>query len=332
MSDQSTITKPTSENVQAQTPVRVFSMPERYRHGAMANVVEPQKPSVPIATAPIAPAVPVRVPVSAVSPIGMKNSSQTTKYLLIAGGVVLVALAIGGFILVQSSQKTGNVPVAVVPATPPTPTPAPPAPTVPTPTPVVPVVQPPVTSPFVTSITPGVDTDSDGLSDVEETIVYGTDPHLPDTDGDGFLDGNEVFHGYNPNGTAPATLLGAKLVQPFAIDGYQMFYPTKWTEMPSNTNGYVISTTTGEKFMVNLSTKAASMSLPDWYAAQIPQGEPLTLSKTIKSFPFMMTKNQLTAYVDLGTEVLTIVYDTGSKSTVDYVQTFQMMINSVIKK
>ena len=167
---------------------------------------------------------------------------------------------------------------------------------------------------------------------MEETIVYNTDPHLPDTDGDGFLDGNEVFHGYNPNGTAPATLLAANLVQPFAVDGFQILYPTKWTEIPSNANGYVLSTTTGEKFMVSLSTKAATMSLSDWYTAQSPQGESLTLSKTIRSFPFMMTKNQLTAYVDLGTEVLTVVYDTGAKSTVDYVQTFQMMINSVVRK
>jgi len=43
------------------------------------------------------------------------------------------------------------------------------------------------------------DSDGDGLTDGEE-IFYGTDPNNPDTDGDGFLDGEEVKGGYNPMG------------------------------------------------------------------------------------------------------------------------------------
>ncbi len=45
-----------------------------------------------------------------------------------------------------------------------------------------------------------VDSDGDGLFDLEEVKVYKTDPLNPDTDGDGFLDGAEVKDGYNPNG------------------------------------------------------------------------------------------------------------------------------------
>ncbi len=30
--------------------------------------------------------------------------------------------------------------------------------------------------------------------------LYGTDPNKPDTDGDGYLDGEEVTNGYNPLG------------------------------------------------------------------------------------------------------------------------------------
>lgn len=48
------------------------------------------------------------------------------------------------------------------------------------------------------------DTDSDGLSDLEEVETYGSDPTNPDTDGDTYLDGDEVKGGYNPNG--PGTL------------------------------------------------------------------------------------------------------------------------------
>jgi hypothetical protein len=45
----------------------------------------------------------------------------------------------------------------------------------------------------------GADTDNDGLSNSEEK-KYGTDPKNPDTDGDSYLDGQEVEAGYNPNG------------------------------------------------------------------------------------------------------------------------------------
>ena len=41
------------------------------------------------------------------------------------------------------------------------------------------------------------DSDQDELSDEMETL-YGTDPNNPDTDGDGFSDGDEVARGYDP--------------------------------------------------------------------------------------------------------------------------------------
>ncbi|MBT4121493.1 hypothetical protein HOE31_00900, partial [bacterium] len=44
------------------------------------------------------------------------------------------------------------------------------------------------------------DSDYDLLSDYEEVNVYGTDPHNPDTDGDGVPDGVEVRLGRNPKG------------------------------------------------------------------------------------------------------------------------------------
>ena len=45
-----------------------------------------------------------------------------------------------------------------------------------------------------------VDTDSDGIGDGEEVIVWGTDPLKADTDGDGYLDGEEIKAGFNPLG------------------------------------------------------------------------------------------------------------------------------------
>ena len=43
-----------------------------------------------------------------------------------------------------------------------------------------------------------MDSDGDGLSDYNETNVYGTDPFLTDTDGDGCSDGFEIANNFDP--------------------------------------------------------------------------------------------------------------------------------------
>lgn len=333
---QSKIIQPEKPNA---TPMnqRVFSMPSRYRHGAVVNVVEPQKQTVPAQapTAPVVPLPPRLIPPPMNKPVIAKPVSHTTRSLLFAGGVVVIAFGISGYLLLRSVQKNKQVPVTTAPVeTPSQNVPSPETPVVTTPeTPVTPpptsqVETPTATSPFSGTVTPGVDSDSDGLTDVEETIVYGTDPHLPDTDGDGFLDGNEVFHRYNPNGTAPADLLGAKLVQVLAASSYKLLYPTKWTSVPSDKNGFVISTTTGETFHVESITKDSTQSLADWYVQNVKNGTP-TVTKSKNGYPMLVSSNQLTAYLDLGSIVLTFAYDTATKNTIDYLQTFQMMLNSV---
>jgi len=58
--------------------------------------------------------------------------------------------------------------------------------------------------PSTDSPIPEIDTDNDGLSDEKEEM-YNTDPENPDTDDDGYLDGEEVKNGYNPNGEGELT-------------------------------------------------------------------------------------------------------------------------------
>ena len=55
-------------------------------------------------------------------------------------------------------------------------------------------------SPYVSTVSapPAVDSDGDGLTDDEETLL-GTDPNNPDSDGDDINDADEVVNGTNPN-------------------------------------------------------------------------------------------------------------------------------------
>ena len=52
------------------------------------------------------------------------------------------------------------------------------------------------------------DTDSDGLSDYDESYVYNTSPYLTDSDGDGINDGQEVKQGTDPNCPEGKTCFG----------------------------------------------------------------------------------------------------------------------------
>jgi len=52
-----------------------------------------------------------------------------------------------------------------------------------------------------------VDADNDGLSDYDEVTLYGTDPNLFDSDGDGIPDGAEIMRGFDPLSAKGETVL-----------------------------------------------------------------------------------------------------------------------------
>lgn len=338
MADQSgqpVIVQPPKSNTPQQ--VRVFSMPEKYRHGAVVNMVEPQKQVAPaqVVQAPVPPK-----PISPLPVAKKSESSHTKKGLLIAGVIVLFALGIGGYLMFRSVQKNTEAKLAAEKAAEnaaqqaaekaaadalaqQTQTSSQPSDT----TGAIPsaVIS---SNPFPVASTPGVDTDSDGLTDTEESVVYGTDPSLPDTDGDGFLDGNEVFHGYNPYGVAPGTLVEAGLAQVLTANTVHLQFPTKWSTSIDASGVNSVETTTGEKITITAVPKETRLTLQDWYAQTVKDGT-LNLSKTRKGFPLLVAKNQLTAYIDLGAQVIVLAYNTAAKSTVDYLTTFQMMVNSL---
>ena len=60
-----------------------------------------------------------------------------------------------------------------------------------------------------------IDTDNDGLSDIEEKQVYKTDATKKDSDNDGYVDGEEVYNGYSPTEGNYSKLKKLKLAVPY---------------------------------------------------------------------------------------------------------------------
>ena len=179
----------------------------------------------------------------------------------------------------------------------------------------------------------GLDSDSDGLTDVEEAL-FGTNVQLPDTDGDGFLDGNEVFHVYNPNGLAPATLLDAKLVKSVSGSiGWTMLVPTPWT-VTDNVDGSVATFASGhgEKFKVTIEDNAKKVPIVDWYIATHPQvtASQILQYRSKRGYLGIIGADLLTTYIPWGDKVFVFTYDLNGQTFINFRTIYSMMLNSLV--
>lgn len=196
---------------------------------------------------------------------------------------------------------------------------------------VVPALPPP--TPVVPALPPGgLDSDSDGLSDIEEPL-YGTDRQAPDADQDKFLDGNEVFHLYNPAAQAPVRLIDSGLVKPFRSDvGWSLYIPAAWEAVldASGAKG-TVATGRGEQFFIALDDNADALPLVDWYVAKYP-------GTTVSSLRPITTKgglegvfapDRMTAYFAWDGKIFSLRYDIDGQTYVNYRTTYEMMLNSL---
>jgi len=317
-------------------------MPERYRgsalHQSPAKVVSPKEQPKPKPVPPPETKQPV-VPPKKKKPETVKKPVKKKGFpvKLVVIGVIIVALFVAAAIIVLSTLRPAETTPEVV-------------------TPVEEETEEDVVveeeeemvpdeieeeeeeeieSPFAEDLQPGVDSDSDGLTNVEE-LLYGTNPQLPDSDEDGFLDGNEVFHRYNPNGTAPGSLVESGLVRLFDEPSfsYTLTYPALWNvrAVGGPTEQVVFTASSGEIVQVLLNTKQVEQSISDWFLAQDLQAsvDDLLQVTTKEGLVGIMSPDRLTAYLDAGEKVYIVSYNVGNKTTVDYLQTFQMMLNSLI--
>lgn len=183
------------------------------------------------------------------------------------------------------------------------------------------------------------DADADGLTDAEEAI-YGTDTQKPDTDGDGFLDGEKVqadgtilgefVLGYNPNGAG--RLEGSTLVKRSenSAKEYSLLIPTSWTTNESS--GLVVITPaaqTGEFFQVRAYDNATRQAPKNWYQTNNPQAD---VSK-VRAVAFnglegIISEDWTTVYLFKDAKVYGLTYTLGSVSQANYWTTFDMMMRS----
>lgn len=315
-----------------------FTMPSKYRGGQPEQLVI-ASPKPPAATTPAAPPVqkPTLPPTTPKTPLKTKKGKRGPLVFLVAGLMLLGGCVVGAYVYVQSLQTTGGevevpVPVQEPPASSTSTEPVATTPTTPIPSESV--------NPFPVGRITGIDSDSDGLTDVEESTLYATDPRKPDSDSDGFLDGNEVFHRYNPNGDAPGTLEEAGLVRLFTQGGatarVTLLYPTSWSAVvdpvpivPGATSTASFTASSGERVVSEVYTKEATESIAAWMSRteHVREGSSTHTKNGLVAF---VARDQLTAIIDGGTELVLLTYRPNESGAIEFLQTFKMMLNSLL--
>jgi len=179
----------------------------------------------------------------------------------------------------------------------------------------------------------GVDSDSDGLTDIEETTVYHTNPVNADTDGDTFNDGNEAAHLYDPNKKTPALLKNSSAVAISVnkTEGYSVLVPASWTLTGDDTAQFMAAAPSGEIFEILATDKPKDRSLVEWYLAMSPgtAASDVERFKTLQGYDALRSPDRLTAYIDPGNgEVYTLTYSYDDKTTLEFRTTYETFLQS----
>lgn len=197
------------------------------------------------------------------------------------------------------------------------------------------------TTPTTTEILPseeglviqkGPDTDRDGLTEKEENL-FTTSPTNPDSDQDGYLDGHEVYHLYNPAGTAPQRLEETNLVKRFSQENlpFTFLIPSGWqTNFDEANKKIVISTQDTAFFTIQILSNPKNLPLLEWAKEenlQIPL-ENFESRLTKRGLEGRISEEERKAFISGEGEIYVLTYELGEEKTIDYFRIFEMVFNS----
>ncbi|MDQ5970445.1 MAG: hypothetical protein QG603_222 [Patescibacteria group bacterium] len=179
------------------------------------------------------------------------------------------------------------------------------------------------------AVTITVDTDQDGLTDLEEQ-TYQADGKNADSDKDGYKDGDEVKNLYSPL-TSLQTLIDSSLVIRYKNDvfHYEIFSPKAWLIKAIDDSRqkieFIPDNSTSDLVRISVLPNPDKKNLSDWqktiFGTQSMENFRLGSQAALRS----IDKRQV--LVVSADYVYTIVYE-ASGSGANFVTTFEMMLNS----
>ena len=190
------------------------------------------------------------------------------------------------------------------------------------------------TTPLPFSMTPpaqGLDSDGDGLTDIEENI-WGTNANNVNSDGDKYNDRDELMSFYDP-ALPNKRLLEGKTAAVYKNETYyySVIYPSAFTvrALPPDNQQIIFSDPNGAFFTIAVEENPSNLSTYAWYQIKNP-----TISTTnfrsflVDNFPALQTPDGLVTYVAVGSKVFVISYNLGTINEANYTTTYRLFLKS----
>lgn len=183
---------------------------------------------------------------------------------------------------------------------------------------------------------PGKDSDSDGLTDAEETEIYGTNPNASNSDADSFVDLNEVLNLFDPAKPTPAKLEDNPGIAKYFVGpavSFHLLYPSSWSAGTPSAEGSVVFTAKdGESVTVKLASDwQVGQSLVQYFDSRFPGGAG-SVFKTKSGHYAVFSPDRMTAFIQEQdfAPIHVLTYDFDGSKEIQYKVTFEMMVNSFI--
>lgn len=179
---------------------------------------------------------------------------------------------------------------------------------------------------------PALDSDQDGLSDIEE-LLLDCNINNSDSDGDGYSDIDELMKLYNPAGTGK--LIVNPNIEKYTNNSfkYSLYYPNTWLKTNvDGENSILFQAGNNQYIQIIVQNNLSGKGLDDWYKDLMDVTEINGSQRMYKAgWSGIKSPDGLIAYLTNPNQniIFTISYNTGMDNTLMYSAIFNMMIESL---
>ncbi len=174
-----------------------------------------------------------------------------------------------------------------------------------------------------------IDSDHDGLTDIEESL-YGSNKLKRDTDGDSYIDGDEISNLFDPTIAGNTKIYESNKVSTYinADYNYNLIYPSGWV-VKDDKNSVIFQSDTGEFIQVLILTNDKNYTdIINWYKANINLDISDLTNTKVSTVSAIRTSNGYSVYFLLGDNIYTLLYNINLRHDANFMTTFDMIIKS----
>jgi len=181
------------------------------------------------------------------------------------------------------------------------------------------------------SLSIGLDSDNDGLTDIEE-IILNTSTTTVDTDGDGYTDGSEFINLYNPAG--PGKLIDNPIIASYENKtfAYNLLYISTWqTSINGGDDSLMFRSGDNQFVQIIVQPNVNKSTLEEWYMEQLGV---LTVNEADRvsgsGWQGIKSPDGLNIYImdKKQNYIFSLTYNPGGGNILEYINVFQMMVKS----